>query len=67
MGTKKAAYDMQYAKDNLKRIPLSVQKEYYETIQNHAVSRGESVNGFIKRAINETMERDNAATGEVTE
>lgn len=29
-----------------------------ETIKNHAQSRGESVNGFIKRAISETMERD---------
>ena len=28
-----------------------------DSIQAHA-ARGESVNGFIKRAINETMERD---------
>lgn len=62
MNKKKAAYDMQYAKDNLKRIPLSVKKEYYEVIQAHAEGRGESVNGFIKRAIAETMARDNAAT-----
>lgn len=27
-------------------------------IKNHAKERGESVNGFINRAINETMERD---------
>lgn len=33
-------------------------------IQAHAEGRGESVNGFINRAILETMERDNAATGE---
>lgn len=26
----------------------------------HAEARSESVNGFIKRAISETMERDNA-------
>lgn len=38
-------------------------------IQSHAEARGESVNGFIGRAISETMERDKAASrsaGEVT-
>ncbi len=34
-------------------------------VQAHAEARGESVNGFINRAISETMERDNAAAGEV--
>ena len=29
-----------------------------DCIQSHAAARGESVNGFIKRAIQETMERD---------
>ena len=29
-----------------------------DSIQAHAAARGESVNGFIKRAIQETMERD---------
>ena len=48
-----------YAKENLKRIPLDVQKEKYEEIKAHAEAREESVNGFIKRAIDETMERDN--------
>jgi len=28
-------------------------------IQNHAESLGESVNGFVNRAIDEAMERDN--------
>ena len=31
-----------------------------EAVQAHAEARGESVNGFINRAIAETMERDNA-------
>ena len=30
------------------------------TIQAHAEARGESVNGFINRAIDHEMERDNA-------
>lgn len=29
-----------------------------DSIHAHAQARGESVNGFIKRAIRETMERD---------
>lgn len=50
---------LQYAKEHLKRIPLDVRKEKYEEIKTHAEKRGEAVNGFIKRAIDETMERDN--------
>ena len=50
--------NIDYAKKNLKRIPLDVQKEQYEIIKAHAESRDETVNGFIKRAINETMARD---------
>lgn len=50
-----------YAKENLKRIPLDMQKSTYEEIKAHAEARSESVNGFIKRAISETMERDNTA------
>ena len=58
---KKKQYDIQYAKENLKRIPLDVPKTTYEEIKVHAETRNESVNGFIKRAISETMERDKAA------
>lgn len=53
---KKSMY--KYAKENLKRIPLDVQKSKYEEIQAHAKEMGESVNGFIKRAIDEAMKRD---------
>ena len=49
---------MEYAKKNLKRVPLDVQKDYYDQIKAHASAQGESVNGFIKRAIDETMKRD---------
>lgn len=49
-----------YAKEKLKRVPLDLQKTKYELVKFHAENRGESVNGFIKRAIDETMERDNA-------
>lgn len=49
-----------YAKANLKRIPLDVQKEKYEEIKTAATAAGESVNGYIKKAVDERMERDNA-------
>ena len=50
----------EYAKNKLKRIPLDVQKEKYEEIKAAATAAGESVNGYIKKAVNERMERDNA-------
>ena len=53
---------IEYAKKNLKRIPLDVQKQTYEAIKAHAEGRGETVNGFIKRAIDETMAHDNGVT-----
>jgi hypothetical protein len=49
---------MRYAKEKYKRIPLDVTKEKYEQIKEHASDNNESLNGFIKRAIDETMERD---------
>lgn len=52
---------LKYAKENLKRVPLDLQKSTYEEIKTHAESRKESVNGFIKRAITETLERDKSA------
>lgn len=47
-----------YAKERLKRIPLDVQKEKYEEIAVAASNKGESVNGYIKKAIDERMERE---------
>lgn len=47
-----------YAKANLKRIPLDVQKEKYEEIKTAATAAGESVNGYIKKAVDQRMERE---------
>lgn len=44
------------------RINLTVTKGRKEIIQAHAEAHSESVNGFINRAITETMERDNGAS-----
>lgn len=46
---------------NLDRISVAVPKGQKEAIKAHAEARGESVNGFVNRAISEAMERDNAA------
>lgn len=43
------------------RINLTVPKGKKEIIRAHAEANGESVNGFINRAIGETMERDKNA------
>ena len=55
----KRKYDIEYAKNKLKRIPLDVQKEKYEEIKAAATAAGESVNGYIKKAVDERMEREN--------
>ena len=62
----KRDYNVQYIKDNIKRVPLDVQKDKYETIKAAAEAAGESVNGYIKRAIDERMERDGTAPASTT-
>lgn len=47
-----------YVKANYDRMELTVPKGRKAKIKAHADARGESVNGFINRAIDETMERD---------
>ncbi len=56
---KKTEYNLNYAKTKLKRIPLDVKKEKYEEIAKAAENVGESVNGYIKTAVDQRMERDN--------
>lgn len=55
--SKKAKYDIEYAKNNLKRIPLDVSKEKYQEIKNISANVNESVNGFIKKAIDIRIEK----------
>ena len=55
-----------YVKNKYDRFGLTMPKGDLDVIE----ARGESVNGFVNRAISEAMERDNAApgaAGEVTE
>lgn len=48
-----------YVKEKYDRINITMPKGKKETIKAYAATLGESVNGFVKRAISETMERDN--------
>lgn len=52
-----------YMKENYDEIKVRVEKGQKDIIKAHAEACGESVNGFIGRAIDETMERDKAAPG----
>ncbi|WP_394924166.1 hypothetical protein [uncultured Robinsoniella sp.] len=47
-----------YVKNNYDRIELTVPKGQKATIKEHAEQQGESMNSFVVRAINETMEHD---------
>lgn len=53
-----------YMKNNYDEIKLRVPKGEKEKIKSHAESNGESINGFVNRAIDETMERDKANKAE---
>ena len=54
-----------YMKENYDRVNLTMPKGKKDSVQAHAEARGESVNAFINRAIDEAMERDSVQ--EVTE
>ncbi len=60
----KTEYKNKWQQENKERINLVVDKGQKEIIKAHAETQGESLNGFINRAIYETMKRDSAATGE---
>lgn len=54
----KSEYRNAWIAEKLDRINLTVPKGRKEAIKAHAEARGESVNAFINRAIEETMERE---------
>lgn len=47
-----------YNAANYERIELRVEKGQKETIKAHAEAQGESLNGFINRAISTVIEQD---------
>lgn len=53
---KQASY--KYHKKSIKRVPLDMQKADYKRLAAAAGAVGEKVNGYIKKAIEERMERE---------
>lgn len=51
-------YLYKYQKEKLKRVPLDMQKTDYERLAAAASAAGQSVNGYIKQAIVEKIERE---------
>lgn len=56
----KNEYKNNWIAEKLDRINLTVPKGQKEIIKAHAEARGESVNAFINRAIDETLGREGA-------
>ena len=61
MGKTSSVVKDRYNAKVYEEIKVRVSKGKKGIVQAHAEARGESVNGFINRAISETMERDKAA------
>ena len=56
---KQGQYSIEYAKKNLKRIPLDVKREYYDkVIVKAAEKEGLSVRAFILSAIEEKISKN---------
>ena len=55
-----------YVKNNYDRHVLTMPKGNKDKIKAHAENQGESLNGFINRAISETMERDDSRSNTKT-
>jgi len=55
--TRKAIAKYKETKDELR---ITVDKGRKDKLKAHAAQRGESLNGFVNRAIQEAIERDNS-------
>ena len=51
-----------YKKENYDQIQLRVPKGGKDRLKAHAEAQGESLNGFINRAISQTIQQDKATT-----
>lgn len=58
MGKTSSVVKDRYNKKVYDEIKVRVPKGKKESIQNYAASKGESVNFFINRVINEAMEKE---------
>lgn len=60
MSSKKNDYKNAWIAEKLDRINLTLPKGRKDELKAHAAAQSESVNAFINRAIEETIERDKA-------
>ena len=51
-----------YIKEKYDTFRFTMPKGRKSELQAHAQGRGESLNGFVNRAVEETVERDNAVS-----
>ena len=63
MGRTSATVKNRYNAKAYDRISLMVKSGNKDLIVSHAADNNESLNGFINRAIDETIERDKLKTG----
>ena len=57
---KQKEYAKKYHQEKTDELKVRLPKGDKAKLQEHAASYGESTNGFVKRAIDEAMARDNA-------
>lgn len=58
MGKTSTASKNKWNTENYDRVNLTMPKGQKDIIKAHAEQQGESLNGFINRAITETMQKD---------
>lgn len=54
----KYQYTADYKKAHIKRIPLDIQTDKYEEIKRASEKVGETINGYIKKAIDTRLESE---------
>lgn len=58
MNEKKKASNAKWDAVNLKRVSVAMPVDLHERMTKHLEKTGETQNGFIKRAIDETITKD---------
>ena len=58
LSEKKKASNAKWDSENLKRMSLAVPVELYERMQARIKQTGETTNGFIKRSIADTLNKE---------
>ena len=64
MGKPSTAAQNRYIAKAYDRVNLTLPKGRKEEVKAHVEQRGESLNGFIQRAIDETIQRDDTPASE---